>query len=109
MAASTRAALLLSYDGTPYRGWTDLRDASVRPALAKILGADEPPMLEAASRTDAGVHANGQVCTFTSSSARLDDCGQLAYSLNQLLPPEIAVRRAARCDAFFDPRSNLGK
>ena len=107
---ASRVALLLSYDGTPYRGWTDVRDVAVRPALAKIIGADdEPPKLKAASRTDAGVHAAGQVCTFSSSAASASDCEQLAYSLNQLLPPEVAVRSARSVDASFDPRSTLGK
>ena len=54
-----RLALLVAYDGTPYRGWNDVRDSTLRPTLARILRHD--PLLDAASRTDAGVHALGQV------------------------------------------------
>lgn len=120
-----RLALLVSYDGTPYRGWTDLRDVALRPALARVLGCPESdlqpgqqpslPLLEAASRTDAGVHAAGQVCTLSLDDAvppdrrsRLDTA-RLAYSLNALLPPEVCVRCAALVADGFDVRSNVGK
>ena len=107
-----RLALLVAYDGTPYRGWTDVRDTALRPALATVLGlaADEPPLVQAASRTDAGVHANGQVCSLALSEGTKEvDCGQLAYSLNQLLPAEVAVRSVRLVDPSFDVRSNVGK
>ena len=113
-----RLALLVSYDGANYRGWTDLRDLALRPALAKVLRLDDesPPLLQAASRTDAGVHAAGQVCSLTlddssgaSSSSANIDCGQIAYSLNQLLPAAISVRVAKVVDDGFDVRANSGK
>jgi tRNA pseudouridine38-40 synthase len=104
-----RLALLVAYDGTPYRGWTDLRDVALRPTLARLLGGDDP-LLEAASRTDRGVHARGQVCSLAlAPSASAPECGQLAYSLNQLLPAEVAVRAAAAVDDDFDVRANVGK
>jgi hypothetical protein len=59
MVLVSKVALLVAYDGTPYRGWTDVRDTALRPTLARILRADVT--LDAASRTDAGVHALGQV------------------------------------------------
>jgi len=102
-----RAALLLSYDGTPYRGWTDVRDRVLRPVLVKITG-EHDLLVEAASRTDAGVHARGQVCSFKHGALRMDR-SQLAYSLNQLLPPEVSVLQARSVSPIFDPRSNLGK
>ena len=103
-----RLALLVSYDGTPYRGWNDVRDVALRPALAKVLRGTLP-MVEAASRTDAGVHAAGQVCSLALSDASSVDCGQLVYSLNQILPPEVAVRRAVLVGSGFDCRDNCGK
>jgi tRNA pseudouridine38-40 synthase len=106
-----RLALLTSYDGTPYRGWTDVRDSSLRPALGRVLGGIAEPLLEAASRTDAGVHALGNVATLTLDGEvnAAHNVGQLQYSLNQLLPPEVAVRRVARVAESFDVRSNVGK
>ena len=62
MVLLTKVALLVAYDGTPYRGWNDVRDTVLRPTLARILRADVT--LDAASRTDAGVHALGQVTPF---------------------------------------------
>ena len=105
----TRLALLTSYDGTPFRGWTDARDTALRPAIERILG--QPVLVEAASRTDAGVHAHGQVCAFDVAREQLTsaEVSQLAYSLNQLLPPELSVRSAAAVPPGWDPRTNDGK
>lgn len=80
-----RLALQVAYDGTPYRGWTDVRDTHVRPTLSRVLHGDASamPLVEAASRTDAGVHARGQVCSTLLSSAREvreADVGQLCVS-----------------------------
>lgn len=105
--------LLLAYDGTSQTGWTGVRDSILRPTLSRILGGEQSDLrVEAASRTDAGVHAHGQCASLLlpeSSSKELMDAGQLAYSLNQLLPPEVAVRRAVIVDGRFDVRSNTGK
>ena len=62
MGALLRVALVTAYDGTSFRGWADVRDVALRPALERVLG--QPIHIEAASRTDAGVHARGQVCAF---------------------------------------------
>ena len=62
--SSRRLALLLSYDGAAARGWTSLRDEVLRPALCKVLRQPDADLLvTAASRTDAEVHARGQVCS----------------------------------------------
>ena len=120
---SLRLALNVRYDGTAYRGWTDVRDSALRPTLSKVLfkgDLDSLPLVEAASRTDAGVHALGQVCSVAlggdakdaspiARAADMLDVKQLAYSLNQLLPADIAIRRAALVDDAFDVRSNIGK
>jgi tRNA pseudouridine38-40 synthase len=54
-----KVALLIAYNGSPYRGWNDVRDVAIRPTLSRILRHEVS--LDAASRTDAGVHALGQV------------------------------------------------
>ena len=104
-----RIALVTAYDGTPYRGWADVRDVALRPVLERVLG--QPVTLDAASRTDAGVHARGQVCAFDVERAGMspDELAQLQYSLNQLLPPELSVRHTTLMPSSFDPRFNLGK
>lgn len=114
-------ALRVAYDGTAFRGWTDVRDAALRPALAKVaFGGGSLPSIVAASRTDAGVHAAGQVCSLFLPADDDDDgqrrrrskdidVAQLTYSLNQLLPAEVAVTRAALVGDAFDVRANRGK
>lgn len=84
--------LTLSYDGTLYLGWQASNDgatieATLRQILEKIL--QQPVSLQAASRTDAGVHAEGQVVNFFLEKER--DLKQLYKSLNQLLPKDIRV------------------
>ena len=61
--------LILSYDGTAFNGWQAQKKASLRTvqetlegAAAKIFGVSTP--VTASGRTDAGVHALGQVCSF---------------------------------------------
>lgn len=109
LMVALRVALVTAYDGTPFRGWTDVRDVALRPVLERLLG--QPVRVEAASRTDAGVHARGQVCAFDVERAGMSpsELAQLQYSLNQLLPPELSVRHMALMPSSFDPRSNLGK
>jgi len=102
-----RLALLISYDGTPYRGWGDVRDRSLRPVLRRLCGTDV--VVHAASRTDAGVHARGQVCVFDYADRRERDLSQLLYSMNQLLPEDLSVRELVAVPDAFDPRTNLGK
>lgn len=109
--SSRRLALLLSYDGAAARGWTSLRDEVLRPALCKVLRQPDADLLvTAASRTDAGVHARGQVCSV--DAARPLDAAQvpqLVYSLNQLLPEAVFVREGALVGSAFDVRANVGK
>jgi tRNA pseudouridine38-40 synthase len=69
-------------------------------SIEKLSGA--PSRVAFAGRTDAGVHALGQVATFdTASRLRADE---FVSGLNHFLPPDIAVRDAADVDAAFDPR-----
>lgn len=84
--------LTLSYDGTGYFGWQSqpnrktIQDELER-ALARITG--EPTPAIASGRTDAGVHALGQVVSVRTSSSMPTDVLQRALNAN--LPPHIAV------------------
>jgi tRNA pseudouridine38-40 synthase len=92
--------MMLAYDGTGFRGWAVQRDPAIRTVegslkavLADVLG--EPATLAVAGRTDAGVHARGQVASFVTSSRR--EPATIGKAINARLGPEIVaigVRRA---------------
>jgi tRNA pseudouridine38-40 synthase len=99
--------LTIAYDGTGFRGWARQRDASVRTIegelaeiLRRVLGEDV--RLSVAGRTDAGVHARGQVVSFATSSGRAPD--QIQAALNGALAPEVAVVDARVAPPGFDAR-----
>lgn len=97
--------LLLEYDGTEYHGWQLQPNARtvqevLETALTTVLR--HPVRLRAAGRTDAGVHALGQVATFRTE--RVFDPRELRKSLNALTPPDIAVREIGEVPESFDPR-----
>jgi len=97
--------LLLEYDGTDYHGWQLQPDARtvqgvLEAALATALR--HPVRVAAAGRTDAGVHAMGQVVTFRSE---LDiEPRVLRKSLNALTPPDMAIQEVALTSDGFDAR-----
>lgn len=95
----------LAYDGSGFRGYA--RQEGVRTvqgelerALGVVLGAE--PETAVAGRTDAGVHARGQVVSFSWDGEV--DTDRLARSLNGLLGPEIAVRSVAPASDYFHAR-----
>lgn len=95
--------LVLAYDGTDFRGWASqpgLRtvQGTLEGALARVLGA--VPRLSVAGRTDAGVHAEGQVVSLASDADPL----RVGRALNGLLAPEVVVLRARRVPDGFDAR-----
>jgi tRNA pseudouridine38-40 synthase len=103
--------LLLEYDGTRYVGWQVQPNgpsvqAEVERALATLHHA--PRRVTAAGRTDAGVHARGQVASFPEAAPL--PLRAYVQGMNALLPPDIAVR-AARLepDGFDARRSARGK
>jgi tRNA pseudouridine38-40 synthase len=101
-----RVALLLEYDGTAYRGLQaqsaghDTIQGRVE-AACRALGSTEVGFV-AAGRTDAGVHAVGQVVA-VSLPVRLEE-RRIIRALNACLPPDIRVRRAVHCADSFSPR-----
>ncbi len=104
-------ALVLEYDGTRYVGWQVQPNgpsvqAEVERALATLHHA--PRRVTAAGRTDAGVHARGQVASFPEAAPL--PLRAYVQGMNALLPPDIAVR-AARIepDGFDARRSARGK
>jgi len=97
--------LILEYEGTNYSGWqaqagAPTIEAALRDAIHNLTG--ESPSLTAAGRTDAGVHALGQVVNFTLE--RPFPVEQLAGALNARLAPDIAVRQAELVDDAFSAR-----
>lgn len=97
--------LTLAYDGTSFRGWARQRDQRtvqgvLEEALSRVLGA--VPRLSVAGRTDAGVHARGQVVSF--ALERDTDVERLRRSVNAMLAPEVVVVDARVAPDGFDAR-----
>ena len=99
--------MTVAYDGTGFRGWAAQRDPAIRTVagalgdhLERVLG--ERPRLVVAGRTDAGVHARGNVASFVTESALAPE--RLARALNAALAPEVVVRDAAEVPATFSAR-----
>lgn len=99
--------LTVAYDGTAYHGWAvqpQVHGPTIQGTMQerfKLL-TGETLKLVAASRTDAGVHARGQVVAFaTQSRIPLERWPQAA---NGVLPPDIAVLSAEETQPGFDPR-----
>ena len=99
-----RYVLKIAYDGTAYAGWQRQKNAlSVQEALenAVLLALKEDVRITASGRTDAGVHAAGQVCHFDSETItvppeKMPDC------LNRHLPPDIRAIEGWGADESFD-------
>jgi len=101
-----RIAVLLEYDGTAYRGSQYQENGpsiqqELESAVEKLTGA-ALGRVAFAGRTDAGVHALGQVAAFD-TDARLEP-GEFLTGLNHFLPPDIAVRAVEEGERAFDPR-----
>jgi tRNA pseudouridine38-40 synthase len=97
--------LHLCYDGTAYYGWQKTRHGpSIEEELGKVLTKilQHPVILQAASRTDAGVHADHQVVNCYTDKSLLD-LKRLHTSLNQLLPQDIRVNHVTYVSETFHP------
>ncbi|MGL4472975.1 MAG: tRNA pseudouridine(38-40) synthase TruA [Shewanella sp.] len=100
-----RIALGVEYDGSGFYGWqrqaeVDSVQAQVERALSVI--ANEPILVQCAGRTDAGVHATGQVVHFDTQAVR--NLGAWTLGVNSHLPDNIAVRWAMEVDDDFHAR-----
>lgn len=98
--------LTVEYEGTRYCGWQvqpngPTVQAALEAAAARMFGA--PVRMAAAGRTDAGVHAVGQVVCFR-AARDVEDLEALRRGLDALTPDDIVVRRAERVADDFDPR-----
>nr|WP_196790709.1 tRNA pseudouridine(38-40) synthase TruA [Motilibacter aurantiacus] len=98
----------MGYDGTAYAGWArQPGQRTVQGTLEEALGLvwREPVQLTVAGRTDAGVHARGQVCHVDAPAEAWARTGAtLVRRLARMLPDDIRVRRAAPAPPGFDAR-----
>ncbi|MBS9423483.1 tRNA pseudouridine(38-40) synthase TruA [Photorhabdus caribbeanensis] len=100
-----KIALGIEYDGSRYYGWQRQQEVkSVQGCLEEALSkvADEPISVFCAGRTDAGVHATGQVVHFETSVQRKDAAWTMGVNVH--LPPDIAVRWVKNVDESFHAR-----
>lgn len=97
--------ILLEYDGTNYHGWQRQKNAcSIQEVLEEAISVmtGENIRITGAGRTDAGVHALGQVANFkTSTRIPLE---KLPYAINSRLPDDIAVKSALAVPEDFHAR-----
>src|SRR3989338_1736638 len=101
-----RVRLDLAYVGTRYAGWQrQSRAPSVQQTLELALSRlyNRRITIAGAGRTDAGVHAAGQVAHFDVESAR-PAVKDLPWILSRMLPPDIAVLRARKVSPVFHAR-----
>lgn len=100
-----RIAISVEYDGTAFNGWQIQKDArSVQACLEEALSkvADMPVSVVAAGRTDAGVHASGQVVHFDAAARRSDRSWVLGT--NSYLPEDVSLGWAHEVDDTFHAR-----
>lgn len=100
-----RIMLTVSYDGTEYCGWQiqpngETIEGVLNRELSRLLNEDIKVI--GASRTDAGVHAEGAVCVFDTESKIPGD--KFSYALNQSLPKDIRIQYSEEVESDFHPR-----
>ncbi len=101
-----RYKIIVEYDGAPFVGWQlQEKDLSVQGALMAAIEAfsGEKVMVQGAGRTDAGVHAIGQVAHFDLAAERETDTVRDAINAH-LRPHPVAVLSAEKVPADFDAR-----
>ena len=100
-----RVRAVVAYDGTDYQGFQRQANGptvqeALETALARVTGRETTVL--AAGRTDAGVHAEGQVVAFDTEWRHPLEALQRA--MNAVLPPDVAVREVAQAADDFHPR-----
>ncbi len=101
-----RVRMNVAYDGTPFHGFARNPDvvtvqSELENTLAQVLR--HPVTVTGAGRTDAGVHARGQVVSFDADESHFEP-GALSRALNRMLGPTIAVGRIETAPPSFDAR-----
>ena len=97
--------LVVAYDGTNYHGW-QVQDNGI--TIEEVLNRTISELVQedikviGASRTDAGVHACGNVAVFDTESRIPGD--KFSFALNQRLPEDIRIQKSCEVDADFHPR-----
>jgi tRNA pseudouridine38-40 synthase len=100
-----RVKLVVAYDGTNYHGW-QVQDNGI--TIEEVLNRTISELVQedikviGASRTDAGVHASGNVAVFDTESRIPGD--KFSFALNQRLPEDIRIQESCEVDADFHPR-----
>lgn len=100
-----RIMLTVAYDGTAYSGWQIQPNAPtiegvLNEELSRLLG--ENITVIGASRTDAGVHAEGAIAVFDTNSKIPGE--KFSYALNRSLPGDIVIRKSQEVPCDFHPR-----
>lgn len=96
----------ICYDGGRYRGWQRLADSDntiqgkLEKALSRLL--DEPIEIHGSGRTDAGVHALGQVANFHCKSEM--SCEEILFQLRRYLPEDIGIYSCREAEPRFHAR-----
>lgn len=106
--ASKTFKLIIEYDGSDFHGWQRQKsDRSVQETIEKALAVmtRETVPIIGSGRTDAGVHALGQVASFT-TRARLD-AEALRNGLNSLLPDDVVIKNCDLMPAGFHARFDV--
>ncbi|HET7271834.1 MAG TPA: tRNA pseudouridine(38-40) synthase TruA [Rubrobacter sp.] len=101
----TKYAGLVEYDGADFAGWaTQPGRRTVEDVLSEALGTvlREPVKMSVAGRTDAGVHASGQVVSFEAATDLPP--AVISYKITAILPKDVALRRCAAVRDEFDAR-----
>ena len=100
-----RVKLVVAYDGTKYCGWqVQPNGITIEAVLNKELTAlfHKPITVIGASRTDSGVHAEGNVAVFDVDT--LIPADKIAYALNVSLPEDIVIQSSVEVPEDFHPR-----
>lgn len=100
-----RVRLVVAYDGTNYHGWQVQKngitiESELNRCLSELL--QEPIEVIGASRTDAGVHALGNVAVFDTESRMPAE--KISYALNQRLPEDIRIQKSEEVAPDWHPR-----
>ncbi|MQA95495.1 MAG: tRNA pseudouridine(38-40) synthase TruA [Streptosporangiales bacterium] len=110
LGLGVRLRLGIAYDGTDFSGWARQPgrrtvQGELETALGRLLGLDPAPQLTVAGRTDAGVHARGQVAHVDVPAAAWEAvAGRAVRAFGGLLPPDVRVRCTERAPHGFDAR-----